>query len=96
MPREPSANDRELEPSSRENSPPIDDEFEYIPWEPELHEIDLEFDAVINVPRKKPVKTPIDQSKRNPPQKKGQRTYMTADDIQELEFLFKDYSQEKK
>ncbi len=94
MPSELSASDRELWPSSRSNNPLIDDEFEYIPYGPELQKIDYEFDKEINMSRKKRQKS--NKPKERRPKKKGELSYMTSEDIQELEFLFKDYFKEGK
>ena len=96
MPNEPSASDSELQPSSRSNTPPVDDEIEYIPWEPDIQEMDYEFDTEIDMSKRKTVKKPSEKKKESRPTKKGERSYMTADDINELKFLFKDYLQERR
>ena len=98
MPHVPSASDRELQPSSRSNTPPVDDEFQYIPWEPDIEDLDHEFDAEIDISRKRsPLKRSVKKTQPKSQQRtKGERSYMNADDIQELEFLFKDYLLEKK
>lgn len=109
MPEEPREIAEEL--GASRNSPTMDEELEYIPWEEELQQFEDEFDREIAVgnqiseddppivreyPQRRETDRKTSVKRRRARKGNSEREYMTAEDVKEFNVLFKDYLKEKR